>query len=99
MRTNALILLLLFLASCSPETADTTLKTEKPPAANEGRAQVTRIGIFDDPLAYNGKRGIYLVRDTTTGKEFIGISGVGIAELGSHQVQEGKRSTTHPDER
>ncbi|HCJ5492477.1 TPA: hypothetical protein NUW79_003117 [Escherichia coli] len=45
---------------------------------------------YKDSLAYDGERGIYTITDNKTGKEFVGVSGVGIAELGSH-------SETHTD--
>lgn len=48
------------------------------------RFRVERVGVFRDDLAYDAKRGIYVITDTKTGKEFVGISGVGISELGSH---------------
>lgn len=56
------------------------------PIQDNARVAVTRIGVFADDLAYNGRRGIYVLTDTKTGKEYIGVSGVGISELGSHSV-------------
>ena len=53
--------------------------------SHEGTVSVTRIGVFADDLAYDGKRGIYLIRDERTGIEYIGLSGVGISERGSHE--------------
>lgn len=65
-------------------------------AENEpGRFIVSRVQIIRDDLAYDSKRGVYIIKDTVTGKEFVGLSGVGIAELGSHRS--GK--TTVADER
>ncbi|RKP44747.1 hypothetical protein [Pararobbsia silviterrae] len=55
------------------------------------RFSVARVGVFADGLAYGERRGIYVLEDSQTGKEYVGISGVGIAELGSHQV--GKTQT------
>lgn len=60
-----------------------------------GRFIVSRVQIIRDELAYNNKRGVYTIKDSVTGKEYVGLSGVGIAELGSHQS--GKTTTT--DER
>ena len=59
------------------------------------RISVTRISVFKDDTAYDRQRSIYIIRDDETGKEFVGISGVGIAETGSHQS--GKTSVS--DER
>lgn len=64
-------------------------------AATQDRLIVERVQIIRDKLAYNERRGLYVIRDTQTGKEYVGLSGVGIAELGSHSS--GK--TTVPDER
>ena len=52
---------------------------------DQNRIQVTRIGVFKDEVAYNDRRGVYIIVDTKTGKEFIGVSGVGISEVGAHQ--------------
>lgn len=49
------------------------------------RFTVTRVGVFEDRLAFNEKRGVYQIRDNKTGKEYVGVSGVGIAEIGEHQ--------------
>jgi len=45
---------------------------------------VKRVAVFDDDLAYNSKRGIYEITDKETGKTYIGVSGIGITERGSH---------------
>lgn len=63
------------------------------------RFNVTRVGVFRDDLAYNDRRGVYVIVDTKTGREFVGVSGVGISELGSHSQPAGKTSTTVQDER
>jgi hypothetical protein len=72
------------IIACSPPppTKDSldTLTTD----ANS-RVTVTRINEFYDSLAYRSRRGIYIIVDTKTGKEFLGVSGIGISELGSHQ--------------
>jgi hypothetical protein len=57
----------------------------------QDRIQVELIGRFRDSLAYSSTRGIYVITDHKTGSEYIGISGVGITEVGSHLV--GKVST------
>jgi len=35
-------------------------------------------------LAYKKLRGIYEIIDNKTGKKYLGVSGVGISEVGSH---------------
>lgn len=52
--------------------------------ASSSRFTVERLQVLDDDLAYNGQRGLYLITDTHTGQEFVGLSGVGISELGMH---------------
>ena len=98
MKTFAIICLAL-LAACSDRIeVDTPMTASHRGAAEikpQGRFKVERVGVFADGLAYDNKRGIYVITDTTTGQEFVGISGVGISELGSHQS--GKTSVS--DER
>lgn len=50
------------------------------------RFSIVHVSTFVDWLAYNSKRGIYIITDSYTGKEYVGVSGVGISELGSHQA-------------
>lgn len=69
------------------------------PSGQPGRVTVERIGVFKDDLAYGDRRGVYIIRDTQTGREYIGVSGIGISELGSHGVQNGKNSNFLKDER
>jgi len=69
-----------------------------PPPVEVGdsnRFSVELLNTFDDHLAYGDERGIYLIRDKKTGQEYLGVSGIGISELGSHRS--GK--ATHTDER
>lgn len=51
---------------------------------SQERVVVERIGVFADDIAFRERRGIYLIRDTVTGVEYIGVSGVGITEIGKH---------------
>lgn len=71
------------------------MRTEPVHLTDNQRFTVTRVGIFEDVLAYDDRRGIYIIKDQKTGQEFIGISGIGISELGSHST--GK--STYSDER
>ena len=88
------LVLVLALCACgrSPAPEELTLQVN---SESGSRFSVTAVGAFDDRLAYNGRRGIYVIRDTATGQEFVGVSGIGISELGSHKS--GKRDVT--DER
>jgi hypothetical protein len=70
------------VSGCGP-SPDTKISVE-PPIQSSGRISVTRIGVADDPIAYGHRRGIYIITDSKTGKEFIGVSGIGISETGSH---------------
>lgn len=70
--------------SCSPKPTTNLHSTAL--QKDESRFQVTLTDVFEDDLAYDDRRGIYLIRDTKTGQEFVGVSGVGISELGSHQA-------------
>lgn len=90
MQRTLMIMAALTLAACSPEP-DMEMQTRQrlaapaAPVPDGDRVKVERIGVFKDDLAYNERRGVYVIRDKATGREFIGVSGVGIAETGSHQ--------------
>ena len=95
------ILLALGLLGCSPKP-DTYLKISTPPGSglqSSPRYSVERVGLFADTLAYHGQRGIYIIKDKDTGKEYIGVSGIGISEAGSHSQSDGKTTTVYADER
>lgn len=98
--TLALLLSLFALSACS-EQPPGPLSTayEKPPetglANPSDRVKVEVLNVIRDTTAYNNRRGVYLITDTQTGQQFIGVAGVGISEVGSHKA--GK--TTVQDER
>lgn len=82
-------LVLLGLVACAPDpTMPLKVATPPPhdPPINDERQRVSieLIGVFSDTLAYASKRGVYLIKDKETGKEYLGVSGIGISELGSH---------------
>lgn len=94
-----LILLSAFLlVACdgrpSPAVIDSTVST-----VDTGRFQVNEMAKFIDLGAYNGSRKIFLITDKDSGKEFIGVSGVGISEVSTHTYSTGKQIITAPDER
>lgn len=64
-----------------------------------GKFHVERVGKFRDDIAYGGERGIYIVRDDEQGREWIGVSGIGVAERSAHTQTNGKTATTVSDER
>jgi hypothetical protein len=71
----------LTITSCSPDP-NTPMRT----SGGTDRFSVECVGILDDPIAYGNRRGIYVIKDRNTGKEYIGLSGVGISEVGSHMA-------------
>lgn len=91
------------LAACGQSVPDMTpmdgngnpVSVATPIQQQSGRFTITRNMTFRDDLAYWNMRGVYVIVDEKTGKEFIGVSGIGIAETGRHQS--GKVS--HEDER
>lgn len=92
-KTISLLLVVLFLGACErlepdPNNAYSQIAWSmgsKLKIQTSERISVTRISVFKDEMAYDRQRGIYIIRDNETGKEFVGISGVGIAETGSHK--------------
>lgn len=99
MRTIWTFALLLFSLGCGP-TPTMEMGSEKFLETRlTGRFAVQRVGVFSDDLAYGNRRGIYLITDSETGAQFVGVSGVGISELGSHTTRSGKTTVTVDDER
>lgn len=97
MRKLFAILTMFFVSACGTKYPDMAIDQApmKPNEVGVPRITVERIGVLGDALAYNGRRGIYIITDMKTGKEFIGISGIGVSETGGHRS--GKSSVS--DER
>jgi hypothetical protein len=81
---------LLIINGCDETNPTIIMETEKKNQTNlvlesTQRYDVKRVDVFADDLAYNGKRGIYEIKDRETGKVYLGISGIGITQRGSHQ--------------
>ena len=51
------------------------------PDDRQKRVHVVRAGVLLDDVAAGGKRGVYVITDRDTGGEYIGVSGIGIAEV------------------
>lgn len=68
-------------------------------SSDADRIKVTKMSEFRDWLAYDNRRGVYLIQDKQTGREYIGISGIGISEVGSHSQLVGKVQQQVRDER
>ena len=100
MKRLLLIPFVVLLSAC-PE-ADMPLSTTSP-KSDGPQFTVTRVGVFKDDIAYNEIRGIYVIEDKATHQKFVGVSGVGISELGvTPQVTSTGKSTITtlvPDER
>lgn len=78
---------ILLLAGCNlapEERAQWNQQSTFAPVVDDPSISVVRVGVVRDSLAYGGERGVYRIRDNKTGAEFIGVSGVGIAETASH---------------
>lgn len=58
----------------------TTVKVLPP----KQRFSLQKVQTFQDPDAYGKVRNIYILIDNSTGKEFVGVSGIGITESGTH---------------
>lgn len=88
MKRTLIFFAVIALAACDPDMTmqqRQIMSAQDVPVSEHGRVAVERIGVFKDDLAYGVRRGIYVIHDTETGREFIGVSGIGIAERGSHQ--------------
>jgi len=80
--TLGIIILISWVAQLPPENPTMKIDSEY----NSERVSVNKIGVFQDNLAYDNVRGVYIITDKKTNKEYIGISGIGITETGSHSA-------------
>lgn len=94
-----ILLAALVLPGCQPEATmpmyEHTVAPAGGTALSGNRFKVELVGTFKDRLAYDGRRGVYIITDTQTGQELVGLSGIGISELGSHSSGKAR----HSDER
>lgn len=83
---KAILIATLALAGCNvtPDMSDAGDPTMANAVSDGKRFRVERVEVFRDLLAYDDKRGIYIIRDKETGREYVGVSGIGITEIGSH---------------
>lgn len=94
-----IVLCLLGVTGCDqPSPVDRELPAPRSTQGNSTRFKVRQVQLVEDPLAYGGTRGVYIITDTETGVEYMGVSGIGISEVGSHSVP-GKNARRRTDER
>ena len=60
---------------------------------------IRRVAVIEDDTAYGNTRSVYIITDKETGQQWIGVSGVGVSERGSHMVPAGKTMVVVGDER
>ncbi len=98
MKKLILILIAFSIAACADNSDQTNLINSKfESAENSDRFTVTKVSKFKDTDAYNQYRCIYLIKDNLKNKEYLGVSGIGVSELGSHP--EGEEGSPVADER
>jgi hypothetical protein len=78
-KTIATTLSAALLAGCIEGTQPLLVETDT------NRVQIKVISVVEDWSAYENRRTIYEIIDTKTDRQWIGISGVGIAENGAHK--------------
>lgn len=90
MKVRKLILIgLVFFIGCTHVSEEQSRQhTMSKPAAvsNESDIEVVRVSVIQDDTAYNQIRGVYRIYDKKTGKEYLGVSGIGISENGQHRA-------------
>ena len=67
-----------------PSVSGQVYKEEPKIISNTSEFDLVKKQSFFDDDAYSQVRSVYVLKDKTTGKEYIGISGIGISERGSH---------------
>lgn len=92
-----ILLSALFLFGC--DDSPQPVKIQSSVGAEGGRFTVLQVAKFDDSDAYNSSRTIFLITDKQTGNEYVGVSGVGISEVGVHTYSNGKQIISARDER
>lgn len=96
MKTVILVVIAMLFLGCEPakevEHKKMQLDYNTP---SDGRFELEKVQSFVDGDSYSRTRSIFILTDKQTGKEYVGVSGVGISEMGSHLS--GK--TTVSDER
>ena len=87
MKRIMLFLMLSCLCAACDSTSSPALVMEEKHRSTlpvEARFHIVRYAVFEDSLAYDGKRGIYLIEDRETSRTYVGLSGIGITEVGDH---------------
>ncbi len=79
------LLLTLSLTSCGSKHPPVQAAATPPVATTAGRFVLTLQQSYSDPEAYGKERHVYTLTDSQTGQVWVGVSGIGISELGSHQ--------------
>lgn len=64
--------------------------SDLPPTSQ--RFGVEFAGTFQDDTAYENKRRIYILTDKKTNRQYLGVSGVGISEIGATSDGEGNQT-------
>lgn len=67
-----------------PSVSGQVYKEEPKIISNTSEFDLVKKQSFFDDDAYSQVRSVYVLKDKTTGKEYIGVSGIGISERGSH---------------
>lgn len=81
------LLTAVLVAGCGP---DATVVMKDGTKTTNGSFVVERVAVFEDDTAYNKKRGIYLIT-APDGQQWVGVSGIGISERGSHAAGKNQR--------
>lgn len=78
-RIMIIITAVALLAACEPqERKQVRLQVREP-----GRFVLERVEEYEDFTSRNHRRHVYILKDLKTGREYIGINGIGIAQLES----------------
>ena len=75
------------LSGCEKTIPTITMQKESKELNQEPQYSVKRVAVFADDLAMYNKRGIYEITDEQTRKRYLGVSGIGITEIGVIQSE------------
>lgn len=82
------LLVVATLCGCGQSPEDSR-RVDTNGSATHGRFNLQLSETFRDPSAHDGYREVYLLTDTKTGREYVGVSGIGISEV----IQSGKTTS------
>lgn len=75
----------IFITGCDDRNLPDVRQQTISSSVNTGRFQMRVVDEVHDKNAYNNSRGIFIITDTKTHHEYLGVEGVGVTDLQSER--------------